>query len=60
MPHDIAEFKYNVQSQGHQIQVVTNVTIKGSYVPADYYPYLQQFYDQIVSKYSEFIVLQKL
>lgn len=59
MPHDIGEFKYNIQVSGQQIQILTQVTIKSQFVPVEYYSHLQQFFDTIVEKYAQRIVLNK-
>ncbi len=59
LPENMGEFKFNIQAVGQQVQVVTHVHIKSDYIPVEYYSHLQQFFDLIVAKYSEFIVLQK-
>jgi hypothetical protein len=60
MPENMGDFKYNIQCTGQQIQILTNVSIKTQYVPVEYYSHLQQFFDMIVEKYAQMIVLQKL
>jgi hypothetical protein len=59
MPQDMGDFKFNIQCSGQQIQVVSNVSIKTQFIPVEYYTHLQQFFDMIVEKYAQMIVLQK-
>jgi hypothetical protein len=59
MPQDMGDFKFNIQCSGQQVQVVSNVSIKTQFVPVEYYSHLQQFFDMIVEKYAQMIVLQK-
>jgi hypothetical protein len=59
LPENMGDFKYNIQCTGQQIQIVTNVAIKSQFIPVDYYTHLQQFFDTIVEKYAQMVVLQK-
>jgi hypothetical protein len=59
MPQEMGDFRYNIQASGQQIQVSTQVTIKSQFIPATYYSHLQQFFDTIVEKYAQMIVLHK-
>jgi hypothetical protein len=59
MPDNIGEFRYNIQCTGQQIQVVTNVAIKSQFIPVDYYFHLQEFFNKVVEKYAQVVVLQK-
>lgn len=58
-PGDLAEFRYQVNRQNDQIQLLTSVNFKASVIPSEYYDHLREFYDQIISKYREAIVFKK-
>ncbi len=59
LPHDMGDFRYHVQVIGQQVQVVTNVAIKSPFVPAEYYAHLQQFFDTVVEKHAQMLVLHR-
>ncbi|MBD0259635.1 MAG: DUF3857 domain-containing protein, partial [Cytophagales bacterium] len=58
-PGELAEFRYQVNRQNDLIQLLTTVNLKSSVIPSEYYDHLREFYDQIISKYREAIVLKK-
>lgn len=55
-----AEYIYNVHQQGNNIQLVTELNINRSIFTGDEYSSLKEFYDKVVAKQSEQIVLKKL
>jgi hypothetical protein len=59
LPGDLAEFRYQVNRQNDQVQLLTSVNFKSSVIPSEYYDHLREFYDQIISKYREAIVFKK-
>lgn len=59
MQHDIGMFKYNILANGSQIQLVANFDINYPNVSAEYYGVLKDFYQKMVEKQTEKIVLAK-
>ncbi len=59
LPDDLAEFRYQINYQGNLIQLLTTVNFKSPVIPGEYYDYLREFYDQVISKYREAIVFKK-
>jgi len=58
--NNIAEFIYSVKDVGGAIQVSSSVKVNKGIVPANYYKEFKSFYNQIVIKNSEKIVLEKV
>lgn len=56
----IGSFKYSVQPKSDYIQVVVQYEISQAVVPESGYAILKEFFNQIVSKQSEKIVLKKV
>lgn len=54
-----AEYSYNVNQLGNNIQLVTELKINRSIFNGDEYKGLREFYDKVVAKQSEQIVLKK-
>lgn len=59
LPDNLGEFSFMCKNTGNSIQVVTNFTINYAIIPPNYYPFIKQFFDQIVHKEGEKIVLKK-
>lgn len=59
LPDNMGTFRYQTTVKDSQLQLFTNVQFKTVFIPAYYYSHLQQFYDQIIGKYQEMIVLKK-
>ena len=59
MPENGARYIYNVSQAGDQITVTSMFTINKSLFTQLEYPYLREFYNQIVAKQAEQIVLKK-
>lgn len=59
LPGNIARYSYNSSQTGNTINVTSTLSInKGLFVPEEY-PNLREFYNQIVAKQAEQIVLKK-
>ena len=52
-------FKFNISNNGNQIQVVSNLDINTFMIPANHYGALREFYEMMVNKHSEKIILKK-
>ncbi len=59
LPNEAAEFLYNITSNGKTIQLMTEFNINRSVFTGLEYKGLKEFYDQVVAKQSEQIVLKK-
>ncbi len=60
LPENMGKFVYRTTISGNMIQVVANKTINMPLVAAQYYFSLKEFYNQIVEKENEQIVLKKI
>lgn len=59
-PNDSAEFKFSGRLMKNTLQILCSVDIKKVVVPQQNYLYLKEFFNQLVSKSSEKILLKKL
>jgi hypothetical protein len=60
LPEKAGQFTYSISTMGNRIMVVSKVVIsRPSFLAADY-PYLKEFYNQVVAKHAEQIVLKKI
>ena len=60
MPGNSARFVYNITQLGNSLNVISQILInKGEFLPEEY-PYIKEFFDQIVSKQKEQVVLKKV
>lgn len=60
LPDNMGTFRYQATvKEDSQLQLLTIVQLKTVFIPVYYYSHLQQFYDQIIGKYKEMIVLKK-
>lgn len=60
MPDGFGSFKYSLKQSGSQIQFNVITDINKSLIPPNYYASLKEFYNQMVMKYDEKIVLSKI
>ncbi|GAA4277141.1 DUF3857 domain-containing protein [Aquimarina mytili] len=60
LPENMGNFVYRSSVIGDSIQISVTETLSTPFVPANYYPVLKQFYDQIVQKEGEQVVLKKV
>lgn len=59
LPNNGGKFTYMVQQEGNMLQVMSRVNINKPVFYAQEYPYLKEFYNQIIAKHAEQIVLKK-
>ena len=60
LPDNIGVFKYQVTQSGGKINTLSVLQFNSHMIPAQYYPYLKDFYSQLVQKESEKIILKKI
>jgi hypothetical protein len=56
---DVGAFKYQAVSTDNKIQITITATMNRAIVPADYYEVLKDFYQKVIEKQNEKIVLIK-
>lgn len=59
LPDNLGVFKYQVSQTGNKIKVFSILQFDTSLIPPQYYAYLKDFYNKLVQKQSEKIVLVK-
>lgn len=59
LPENAARFVYNVQVTGNVISITSMLSINRSLFTQNDYPHLREFYNMIVAKHAEQIVLKK-
>jgi hypothetical protein len=59
LPNNGGRFTYQIQQKGNQLDVVSRITIRKPVYPANEYPFLKEFYDKILLKHGEKVVLKK-
>lgn len=59
LPDNMAKFTYSVSHTGNAIAITSNLQINSSLFSQEQYPNLREFYNQVVAKHSEQIVLKK-
>ncbi len=60
LPENMGNFAYRSSIMGNAIQISVTETLNTPFVPASYYPVLKQFYNQIIQKENEQVVLKKI
>ncbi|WP_299703018.1 DUF3857 domain-containing protein [uncultured Pontibacter sp.] len=60
LPENGGRFMYVVQQEGSTVQVMSKIIMAKPVYYAQEYPYLKEFYTQIVAKHAEQIVLKKV
>ncbi len=60
LPENMGKFSYLLRTSGNTIQVVVNETINKSVIGAENYLTLKEFYNQIIQKEEEQIILKKI
>ncbi len=60
LPEDIGSYTYNITSKENQIQVKLTTEIKAPLISAEGYEMIKNYYQQIVQKNTEKIVLTKI
>lgn len=59
LPDGLGTFKYVVRQQGANLQYTSTTTINTPMIPPNYYEALKEFFNQIVTKQGENVVLSK-
>jgi hypothetical protein len=59
LPENAAKYMYNVTFTGNQVTLTSNLQINSSLFSQDEYPHLREFYNRVVAKQAEQIVLKK-
>ncbi len=59
LPGDGATFVYTVNNMGNMLQVMSKIQINKNIFLPDEYEYLKAFYDHIIAKHGEQVVLKK-
>lgn len=59
LPSDGGRFSYMVRADGRKINVVSKIQLKKSIYYADEYLFLKEFFDKIIEKHQEQIVIRK-
>lgn len=59
LPDGLGSFKYSIRKNGNQIQFNSSTEINIPVIPPNYYKALKEFYNQIVVKQGERVVLAK-
>ncbi len=60
LPENMGSFSYRSNVGNGFIQLVVSETINNSIVPADYYAVIKEFYNQLIEKENEQVVLKKI
>lgn len=60
LPNKAGQFTYSISTLGSTIMVISKVVINQPSFRAADYPFLKEFYNQVVAKHAEQIVLKKI
>ncbi len=60
LPEDFGRFIYIARKTGNKLQISAKFKINNSNVPARLYPSLREFYNIVVAKMAELVVIKKL
>ncbi|MCF6133322.1 DUF3857 domain-containing protein [Flavobacterium wongokense] len=60
MIDDLANFKYNISTNGSQIQILYTYDINQAIIGSEHYETLKNFYKEMINKQTEKIVLKKV
>lgn len=56
---EVGKFTFNAKVYQNQLVITSRISLKEVIFPADFYPSLRSFYEQIHNKFNEIIVLKK-
>lgn len=59
LPNNVGSFQYLTQVNGNQVQINVIKQMNASILPSDYYLYLKEFYEVLVQKETDQIILTK-
>ncbi|MEJ8803069.1 DUF3857 domain-containing protein [Pontibacter sp. H249] len=60
LPEGQGRFVYYIEKNGNEVQIMSKISINKTIFYAPEYPYLKEFYNQIVAKHAEQLVIKKL
>lgn len=60
MPENLGSFSYLIGQNGNGLQIVCNFSMNSSFISAEMYPELKEFFNQAILKMNEKIVLKKI
>lgn len=60
LPQEAGRFAYSINVLGNTVQVLSQISLKKPVYYAEEYPHLREFYNHIVAKHAEQIVLKKV
>jgi len=60
LPDNLGVFKFRAVSNGNKIQLIVTQDVNASMIPASYYGALKEYYNQMIAKESEKIILSKV
>ena len=60
LPDNMGKFSFRSNVANGIIQVVVDETITAPVIPANYYPAIKEFYNQVIQKENEQVVLKKI
>jgi len=59
LPDGMGDFLYTIHEQNNMLQVMTRFNLKSTFIPADYYQTLKDFFKMRIEKENEKVILQK-
>jgi hypothetical protein len=59
MPDKAAKYVYNITQIGNTVSIMSNLQINKTLFAQEEYPNLREFYNQVIAKQAEQIVLKK-
>lgn len=60
LPNDYGNFKYNISSNGNQIQLMYTYDINTAIIPSENYEEIKAFFKEMINKQTEKVVLKKI
>ncbi|MTI31631.1 DUF3857 domain-containing protein [Xanthovirga aplysinae] len=59
LPGDAGQMSFYAKVNGNVVSITSTVSMDQAIIPEAYYPYLKEFFGQIVGKYTEHMVLKR-
>jgi Domain of Unknown Function with PDB structure (DUF3857)/Transglutaminase-like superfamily len=59
LPNNAGKYTYSISQLGNTISVLSHLVINKSFIPQNEYNWLKEFYNQVVAKQAEQIVIKK-
>lgn len=60
LPENVGSYRYFAVGQDNQIKINVSGGINSTILPAQFFPYLKEFFDQIVSKETQQVIVKKV